>query len=130
MDVGSTKVDVVQAARNALGSQIASFVPAHPNTGKEVAGVEHADAEQKAGLFGILAEAQQAGAEQGEGKGCLADFRHGRGPLMLFLLCVVVQLRRFLSSGKYTVNAENRNQPEASSETSPPSALDQGLEKT
>jgi len=43
MDVGSTKTDVVQAARNALGNQIASFVPAHPNTGKEVAGVVHAD---------------------------------------------------------------------------------------
>ena len=39
MDVGSTKADVVQAARNALGSQIAIFVPAHPTTGKEVAGV-------------------------------------------------------------------------------------------
>lgn len=43
MDVGSTKTDVVQAARNALGNQIASFIPAHPNTGKEVAGVAHAD---------------------------------------------------------------------------------------
>lgn len=54
MDVGSTKVDVVQAARNALGSQIASFVPAHPNTGKEVAGVEHADAELYRGAKVIL----------------------------------------------------------------------------
>ena len=43
MDVGSTKTDVVQAARNALGNQLASFVPAHPNTGKELAGVAHAD---------------------------------------------------------------------------------------
>ena len=43
MDVGSTKVDVVQAARTALRDQIGSFVPAHPITGKEVAGVEHAD---------------------------------------------------------------------------------------
>lgn len=54
MDVGSTKADVVQAARNALGSQIASFVPAHPNTGKEVAGVEHADAELYHGAKVIL----------------------------------------------------------------------------
>lgn len=54
MDVGSTKADVVQAARNALGSQIASFVPAHPNTGKEVAGVEHADAELYRGAKVIL----------------------------------------------------------------------------
>jgi prephenate dehydrogenase len=45
---------VVQAARNALGSQIASFVPAHPNTGKEVAGVEHADAELYRGAKVIL----------------------------------------------------------------------------
>lgn len=44
MDVGSTKVDVVQAARRALRDQVGSFVPAHPITGREVAGVEHADA--------------------------------------------------------------------------------------
>ena len=44
MDVGSTKTDVVQAARNALQGQIGSFVPAHPITGREVSGVEHADA--------------------------------------------------------------------------------------
>ena len=44
MDVGSTKVDVVDAARRALRDQVGSFVPAHPVTGKEVAGVEHADA--------------------------------------------------------------------------------------
>ena len=44
MDVGSTKVDVVQAARRALRDQVGSFVPAHPITGREVSGVEHADA--------------------------------------------------------------------------------------
>ena len=44
MDVGSTKVDVVQAARRALGDKVASFVPAHPITGREVSGVEHAEA--------------------------------------------------------------------------------------
>lgn len=54
MDVGSTKGDVVQAARNALGNQIASFVPAHPNTGKEVAGVAHADADLYRGAKVIL----------------------------------------------------------------------------
>jgi prephenate dehydrogenase len=43
MDVGSTKRDVVDAARRALRDQIAHFVPAHPIAGKEVAGVEHAD---------------------------------------------------------------------------------------
>ncbi|MBQ0132495.1 MAG: prephenate dehydrogenase/arogenate dehydrogenase family protein [Comamonas sp.] len=54
MDVGSTKADVVQAARNALGSQVASFVPAHPNTGKEVAGVAHADAQLYRGAKVVL----------------------------------------------------------------------------
>ena len=45
MDVGSTKADVVLAARRALRDQIGSFVPAHPITGREVSGVEHSDAE-------------------------------------------------------------------------------------
>ena len=44
MDVGSTKGDVVSAARDALKKHLAHFVPAHPITGKEVAGIEHADA--------------------------------------------------------------------------------------
>ena len=45
MDVGSTKGDVVEAARRALpASQLAHFVPAHPIAGKEVAGVDHAEA--------------------------------------------------------------------------------------
>src|SRR4051812_16932147 len=44
MDVGSTKGDVIEAARRGLQNQFASFVPAHPIAGKEVAGVEHAEA--------------------------------------------------------------------------------------
>ncbi|AMM25692.1 prephenate dehydrogenase [Variovorax sp. PAMC 28711] len=47
MDVGSTKGDVIEAARRGLQDQFSSFVPAHPIAGKEVAGIEHADA----GLF-------------------------------------------------------------------------------
>ena len=45
MDVGSTKVDVVAAARAALRDRIGSFVPAHPIAGAEKAGVvaAHAD---------------------------------------------------------------------------------------
>lgn len=43
MDVGSTKGDVMDAARRALREQVGSFVPAHPIAGKELAGVEHAD---------------------------------------------------------------------------------------
>jgi prephenate dehydrogenase len=45
MDVGSTKRDVVDAARRALREQIGCFVPSHPIAGKEVSGVENADAE-------------------------------------------------------------------------------------
>lgn len=44
MDVGSTKADVVMAARKALGPKIGSFVPAHPIAGKEVSGVHNAEA--------------------------------------------------------------------------------------
>jgi prephenate dehydrogenase len=44
MDVGSTKRDVVDAARRVLKERIASFVPAHPIAGKEAGGVQHADA--------------------------------------------------------------------------------------
>ncbi|VUZ27518.1 Cyclohexadienyl dehydrogenase [uncultured Comamonas sp.] len=54
MDVGSTKADVVQAARTALGQQLGSFVPAHPITGKELAGVEHADANLYRGAKVVL----------------------------------------------------------------------------
>jgi prephenate dehydrogenase len=44
MDVGSTKCDVVAAARASLGARLPCFVPAHPIAGKEVAGIEHAEA--------------------------------------------------------------------------------------
>lgn len=44
MDVGSTKRDVVDAARRVLKERVGAFVPAHPITGKEQAGVQHADA--------------------------------------------------------------------------------------
>ena len=44
MDVGSTKRDVVDAARRVLKERVPSFVPAHPIAGKEVAGIAHADA--------------------------------------------------------------------------------------
>ena len=54
MDVGSTKADVVQAARRALRDQIGSFVPAHPITGREVSGVEHADVDLYTGRQEIL----------------------------------------------------------------------------
>ncbi|MBY0410576.1 MAG: prephenate dehydrogenase/arogenate dehydrogenase family protein [Burkholderiaceae bacterium] len=54
MDVGSTKADVVRAAEHALRNQVGSFVPAHPITGREVSGVEHADADLYSGRQVIL----------------------------------------------------------------------------
>jgi prephenate dehydrogenase len=54
MDVGSTKSDVLAAAKAALGKKLAQFVPAHPIAGKEVAGVEHADADLYTGCQVIL----------------------------------------------------------------------------
>jgi prephenate dehydrogenase len=54
MDVGSTKRDVVDAARRALREQVGSFVPTHPITGKEVSGVENADADLYNGRQVIL----------------------------------------------------------------------------
>ena len=54
MDVGSTKRDVVDAARRVLRDQVGCFVPAHPITGKEVSGVEHADANLYSGKQVIL----------------------------------------------------------------------------
>jgi prephenate dehydrogenase len=43
MDVGSTKCDVIAAAKVALGERLNCLVPAHPIAGKEVAGIEHAE---------------------------------------------------------------------------------------
>jgi prephenate dehydrogenase len=43
MDVGSTKCDVIAAAKTHLGERLSCFVPAHPIAGKEVAGIEHAE---------------------------------------------------------------------------------------
>ena len=45
MDVGSTKCDVIAAAQAHLGDKLSCFVPAHPIAGKEVAGIDHADAQ-------------------------------------------------------------------------------------
>jgi prephenate dehydrogenase len=41
-DAGSTKGDVVAAAKRALGARIAQFVPGHPIAGRESSGVEAA----------------------------------------------------------------------------------------
>jgi len=54
MDVGSTKRDVVDAARRVLREQLPAFVPAHPIAGKEAAGIHHADADLFRGRQVIL----------------------------------------------------------------------------
>jgi prephenate dehydrogenase len=54
MDVGSTKRDVIDAARRSLREHVGLFVPAHPIAGKESAGVENADADLYVGKQVIL----------------------------------------------------------------------------
>ncbi len=54
MDVGSTKRDVVDASRRVLKEHAGVFIAAHPITGKEVSGVEHADADLYRGKQVIL----------------------------------------------------------------------------
>src|SRR6185436_19465905 len=63
MDVGSTKRDVVDAARRVLKERVPSFVPAHPIAGKEVSGIAHADASLYAGRQVILTPIPQTDAE-------------------------------------------------------------------
>ena len=59
MDVGSTKRDVVDAARRVLKERLPAFVPAHPIAGREVAGIDHADALLYQGRKVILTPLQQ-----------------------------------------------------------------------
>ena len=63
MDVGSTKRDVVDAARRVLKERVPSFVPAHPIAGKEVAGIAHADASLYSGRQVILTPLPQTSPE-------------------------------------------------------------------
>ncbi|MCZ2102953.1 MAG: prephenate dehydrogenase/arogenate dehydrogenase family protein [Comamonadaceae bacterium] len=64
MDVGSTKMDVVDAARRVLREHIGCFVPAHPITGREVSGVEYAEPELYSGRQIILTPTEQTRAKQ------------------------------------------------------------------
>jgi prephenate dehydrogenase len=66
MDVGSTKRDVVDAARRVLKERAVSFVPAHPIAGKEHAGVQHADARLYHDRQVILTPITQTSPEQVE----------------------------------------------------------------
>ena len=63
MDVGSTKRDVVDAARRVLRERLSSFVPAHPITGKEVSGIQHADGALYAGRQVIITPLAQTSTE-------------------------------------------------------------------
>jgi prephenate dehydrogenase len=54
MDVGSTKRDVVDAARRVLRENVGVFVPCHPIAGKELSGVEHSDPDLYVGRQVIL----------------------------------------------------------------------------
>ncbi|MEA3122683.1 MAG: prephenate dehydrogenase [Paraburkholderia sp.] len=53
-DAGSTKTDVVAAARAALGERIGQFVPGHPIAGRELSGVEAAFADLYVGRQVVL----------------------------------------------------------------------------
>lgn len=64
MDVGSTKRDVVDAARRILREQMGCFVPAHPITGREVSGVEYADADLYYGKQVILTPIERTFTKQ------------------------------------------------------------------
>jgi prephenate dehydrogenase len=66
-DVGSTKGNVVEAARRRLGDRLADFVPGHPIAGTERSGVEASFAELFAGCRVILtplAETRPAAVER------------------------------------------------------------------
>jgi prephenate dehydrogenase len=64
MDVGSTKRDVVDAARRVLKNDMGGFVPCHPITGREVSGVENADPHLYAGKRVILTPIERTRTHQ------------------------------------------------------------------
>jgi prephenate dehydrogenase len=77
MDVGSTKADVVAAARRGLRDQVGSFIPAHPIAGREVSGIRHANADLYKGCQVILTPIERSLTKQlqqaqalWEGLGC------------------------------------------------------------
>lgn len=62
-DAGSTKSDVVAAARRALGTKIAQFVPGHPIAGRELNGPEAALADLYIGKKVVLTPLQENTAD-------------------------------------------------------------------
>ncbi len=63
MDCGSTKQDVIAAARAKLGEKISQFVPAHPIAGRETSGVGSADATLFAGKNVVFTSVEENSAE-------------------------------------------------------------------
>jgi prephenate dehydrogenase len=63
MDCGSTKQDVVAAARATLGEKISQFVPTHPIAGRETSGVGSADAMLFDGKNVVMTPLQENSAE-------------------------------------------------------------------
>jgi prephenate dehydrogenase len=64
MDVGSTKRDVVDAARRTLKMNMGLFVPCHPIAGREVSGVENADANLYKGKQVVLTPVERTHTNQ------------------------------------------------------------------
>ena len=62
-DAGSTKRDVVAAARAALGAKISRFVPAHPVAGAEKSGAAAAQADLFRGKHVVLTPLQENSAQ-------------------------------------------------------------------
>ncbi len=62
-DAGSTKTDVVAAARVALGDKIAQFIPAHPIAGREQNGPEAAVADLYVGKKIVITPLPENSAE-------------------------------------------------------------------
>jgi prephenate dehydrogenase len=65
-DAGSTKSDVVEAARKALGQKIAQFVPGHPIAGREQNGPDAAIVDLYAGKKVVLATLPENSADDVE----------------------------------------------------------------
>ena len=64
MDMGSTKREVVDASRRTLREQVGLFVGTHPIAGKELSGVEHADATLFNGKQVILTPIERTQTQQ------------------------------------------------------------------
>lgn len=71
MDVGSTKIQVVQAARQALGDKLHQFVPTHPIAGKEQSGAAHAQADLFVGRRVVMTPLEGQDPQWGQRAGAL-----------------------------------------------------------